>query len=68
VAAANARCLGVHPYTVNDPAEMATLVDMGVSGMFTNVPDQLDQVLGDRAYRPKRAARRAAKARRACAS
>jgi hypothetical protein len=35
--------------------------------MFTNVPDQLDQVLGDRAYRPKRAARRAARARRACA-
>jgi glycerophosphoryl diester phosphodiesterase len=68
VAAASARCLGVHPYTVNDPAQMATLVDMGVSGMFTNVPDVLDQVLGDRAYRSKRAARRAAKARRRCVS
>jgi glycerophosphoryl diester phosphodiesterase len=68
VAAADARCLGVHPYTVNDPAQMATLVDMGVSGMFTNVPDVLDQVLGDRAYRSKRAARRAAKARRRCVS
>lgn len=66
VAAANARCLGVHPYTVNDPGEMATLVATGVSGMFTNVPDRLDQVLGDQAYRPKRAARRAAKARRVC--
>ena len=66
VAAADARCLGVHPYTVNDPGEMATLVAMGVSGMFTNVPDRLDQVLGDQAYRPKRAARRAAKARRVC--
>jgi glycerophosphoryl diester phosphodiesterase len=68
VAAAEERCLGVHPYTVNDPAEMATLVDTGVSGMFTNVPDLLDQVLGDRAQRPKRAARRAAKARRRCVS
>jgi glycerophosphoryl diester phosphodiesterase len=66
VAAADARCLGVHPYTVNDPAQMATLVDMGVSGMFTNVPDQLDRVLGDRAQRSKRATRRAAKARRRC--
>jgi len=45
---------------------MATLVATGVSGMFTNVPDQLDQVLGDRAQRPKRAAQRAAKARRRC--
>jgi glycerophosphoryl diester phosphodiesterase len=68
VAAADARCLGVHPYTVNDPAEMATLVASGVSGMFTNVPDLLDQVLGDRAQRSKRAARRAAKARRRCVS
>jgi len=66
VAAADARCLGIHPYTVNDPAEMATLVDLGVSGMFTNVPDRLDEVLGDRAVRAKRAARRAAKARRTC--
>jgi glycerophosphoryl diester phosphodiesterase len=66
VAAANARCLDVHPYTVNDRAEMAMLVEAGVSGMFTNVPDLLDQVLGDRAQRPKRAARRAAKAHRTC--
>jgi glycerophosphoryl diester phosphodiesterase len=66
VAAADARCLGVHPYTVDDPAEMATLVGMGVTGMFTNVPDELDRVLGDGALRAKRAARRAAKARRAC--
>ena len=66
VAAADARCLGVHPYTVNDPAEMATLVAAGVTGMFTNVPDVLDGVLGNQAYKPKRAARRAAKARRTC--
>jgi glycerophosphoryl diester phosphodiesterase len=66
VAAADARCLGVHPYTVNDPAEMATLVATGVSGMFTNVPDLLDDVLGGRASKPKRAARRAAKQHRTC--
>lgn len=66
VAAAHARCLDVHPYTVNQAAEMTALVAAGVNGMFTNVPDQLDLVLGPLAYRPKRAARRAARARAAC--
>jgi glycerophosphoryl diester phosphodiesterase len=66
VAAADERCLSVHPYTVNDPVEMTTLVGLGVSGMFTNVPDVLDEVLGDRTNRPKRAARRAAKLHRTC--
>ncbi len=41
VAAAHDRCLAVHPYTVNDPAEMTQLLDMGVDGMFTNAPDVL---------------------------
>ena len=41
VEAAHARCLVVHPYTVDDPAFMATLLDAGVDGMFTNEPDQL---------------------------
>ncbi|HEV7720440.1 MAG TPA: glycerophosphodiester phosphodiesterase [Iamia sp.] len=41
VAAAHERCLDVHPYTVDDPAEMATLLDAGVDGMFTNTPDVL---------------------------
>ena len=47
VAAAHARCLDVHPYTVNEPAEMRALIDVGVDGMFTNFPDRLDAVLGD---------------------
>jgi glycerophosphoryl diester phosphodiesterase len=64
--AAHARCLDVHPYTVNDPTTMGTLIGMGVNGMFTNVPDQLDQVLGLLAYRGKRAGRRAARAHAAC--
>jgi glycerophosphoryl diester phosphodiesterase len=66
VTAAHARCLDMHPYTVNDPAAMQTLIGMGVNGMFTNVPDQLDVVLGAYAYRGKRAGRRAARAHAAC--
>lgn len=64
--AARARCLDVHPYTVNQPAEMATLIAAGVNGMFTNVPDELDLVLGRDAYRRKRAARRARKVHARC--
>lgn len=66
VDAAHARCLDVHPYTVNQPATMGTLIATGVNGMFTNVPDELDLVLGPLAYRPKRAAWRAAKAHAEC--
>jgi glycerophosphoryl diester phosphodiesterase len=67
VEAAHARCLDVHPYTVNQPIDMATLIATGVNGMFTNVPDQLDVELGKKtAYRSRRAAWRAAKARAAC--
>lgn len=43
---ARARCLAVHPYTVDDPATMAELLARGASGMFTNAPDRLEQVLG----------------------
>lgn len=66
VAAAHARCLDVHPYTVNNPTTMGTLINAGVNGMFTNLPDELDLVLGPAKYRPKRAASRAAKAHAAC--
>lgn len=66
MAAAKARCLEVHPYTVNQPAEMASLVAAGATGMFTNVPDQLDGVLGIGAYRAKKAVRRARKAHAKC--
>jgi len=41
IAAARAHCLEVHPYTVNDPALMQRLTELGVSGMFTDVPDVL---------------------------
>jgi glycerophosphoryl diester phosphodiesterase len=46
VAAAHARCLDVHPYTVNETAEMTALVARGVDGMFTNFPARLRAVVG----------------------
>jgi glycerophosphoryl diester phosphodiesterase len=60
VTQAHARCLAVHPWTVDQPGEMGILIELGVNGMFTNVPDQLDAVLGRRALRARKAARRAA--------
>ena len=48
VAAAHARGLLVHPYTVNDAAEMRALVALGVDGMFTNFPERLAAVSGTR--------------------
>jgi glycerophosphoryl diester phosphodiesterase len=66
VEAAHARCLKVHPYTVNETPEMAKLIGFGVDGMFTNFPDRLEGVLGSRTFAAKRAARLAAKGNRAC--
>lgn len=63
---AHERCLDVHPYTINQEVDMATYLNLGVDGMFTNFPDRLDTVLQDDAVRGKRAARLAAKAHRAC--
>ncbi|HWG94928.1 MAG TPA: glycerophosphodiester phosphodiesterase family protein, partial [Mycobacteriales bacterium] len=53
VQAAHARCLQVHPYTVDDRDRLQSLVDAGVDGVFTNRPDVLDEVLF-----PDRAAQR----------
>ncbi|HEV2814643.1 MAG TPA: glycerophosphodiester phosphodiesterase [Solirubrobacteraceae bacterium] len=39
VAAAHARRLAVHPWTVDDAAEAERLVALGVEGVITNVPD-----------------------------
>lgn len=38
---AHRRCLVVHPYTVDDPAEMSSLIALGADGLFTNAPDVL---------------------------
>jgi glycerophosphoryl diester phosphodiesterase len=66
VEAAHARCLDVHPYTVNETVEMQQLIATGVDGMFTNFPDRLDAVLGKGAAGGKTGARLAAEASTAC--
>ena len=45
VAAAHARCLAVHPYTVNLEEDMRRLARSGVDGMFTDYADRLRGVL-----------------------
>jgi glycerophosphoryl diester phosphodiesterase len=67
VEAARARCLGLHPYTVNEAAEMEALIELGVDGMFTNFPDRLEAVLDkDAVDGRKRAALLAAQANASC--
>jgi glycerophosphoryl diester phosphodiesterase len=66
VAQSHARCLAVHPWTVDQPGDIEMLVDLDVDGMFTDVPDELDAVLGRRALRARKAARRASKAHAKC--
>ena len=67
VDAAHAHCLDIHPYTVNETAEMEKLISTGVDGMFTNFPDRLEAVLGKEAANGKKTgARLAAVASEAC--
>lgn len=56
---AHARCLVVHPYTINDSSAMTTMRDAGVDGMFTNFPDRLAALRG-RSDTARRAISRAA--------
>ena len=35
----------IHPYTVLEKEDMKRLIEWGVTGMFTNYPDRLDEVL-----------------------
>ena len=52
VAAAHARSLAVHPYTVNERPDMQRLAALGVDGIFTNFPDRLDEVTRRRLAKP----------------
>jgi glycerophosphoryl diester phosphodiesterase len=66
VEAAHALCLDVHPYTVNEKADMRALIDLGVDGMFTNFPDRLEKLLGKSAAEGKTGAKLAAEDYAAC--
>jgi len=67
VAAAQERCLDIHPYTVNEKVEMRSLIAIGVDSMSTNFPWRLDEVLGSNAVgNDIEAANRAARASEAC--
>jgi glycerophosphoryl diester phosphodiesterase len=48
VAVAHDAGLQVHVWTVNEPAEMTRLLDLGVDGLVTDRPDVLKQLLIDR--------------------
>ncbi len=43
--------LEVVVWTVNDPAEMHTLIDLGVDGIITDYPDRLRRVLKEKGFR-----------------
>ena len=46
MARATAAGLRVFPWTVDDPDRMRALVDLGVAGIITNVPDRLRAIVG----------------------
>jgi glycerophosphoryl diester phosphodiesterase len=43
--AAHQRGIEVHPWTVNDPAEMRRLIAQGIDGIITDFPDRLSEIL-----------------------
>ena len=45
IAAAKARNIDVHVWTVNDPGDMRRLIDMGVDGIITDYPDRMFEML-----------------------
>jgi glycerophosphoryl diester phosphodiesterase len=49
IAAAHARGLHVHVWTIDEPDAMSELLDLGVDGIMTDRPDRLSEVLSARA-------------------
>jgi glycerophosphoryl diester phosphodiesterase len=43
--AAHQRGIEVHPWTINDPAEMRRLIAQGIDGIITDFPDRLSEIL-----------------------
>lgn len=64
VAAAHRHGLHVHPYTVNEPADMRRMTEARVDGMFTNFTDRLIALRPENEPRGLEAVRRAAEAAR----
>lgn len=64
--AAARSCLEVHPYTVNDPAQMSAMSQLGVTGMFTDAPDVLLELRPPNEPRGRSALHLAAQHNREC--
>ena len=45
---AHARGVQLHVWTINDPAEMRRLLDLGVDGIITDFPGRLAEIIRDR--------------------
>ena len=45
--AAHQRGIEVHPWTINDPAEMRQLIAQGIDGIITDFPDRLSEILAE---------------------
>ena len=52
IRAAHARNIPVHVWTIDDPARMVELLEMGVDGIQTDRPDLLALVLHEQLGRP----------------
>jgi glycerophosphoryl diester phosphodiesterase len=45
---AHAHRVQVHVWTVNDPAQMSQLLELGVDGIITDYPGRLSRLLSER--------------------